>query len=70
MIMPPAEVRFIVYRGTQPLCAYHTLPEVVAFLWGKCLGEGYLVLDYERPYEVDQPDLTAWAAHHWPEEAL
>ena len=36
--------------------------DLVAYLWGRDTRERYVVLDYEIPYPVDTPNLTAWYA--------
>lgn len=65
---PPADRRFLIYRGIHLLACCEDITTVIAFLWGRDLRAGYLVLDYERPVPVDEPDLTAWAARCFPND--
>ncbi len=52
--------RYIVLRRGLPVFTTETCTDLVVYLWGRSLTEGYVVLDYERPYPVDTPDVLAF----------
>ena len=54
--------RYIVLRQGEPVLTSDDCDALVAYLWGRHIRDGYVVLDYEIPYPVDTPDLTAFIA--------
>lgn len=52
--------RYILLRGGLPVFTTSDLQDLVPWLWGRQLRRNYVVLDYERPFPVDNPDLLEW----------
>lgn len=57
--MSPTD-RYVILRRGQPVFTTQDVNDLVPWLWGRDLKDGYTVLDYEHPYPVDNPDLLAW----------
>jgi hypothetical protein len=52
--------RYVVLRRGIPVYTTNECYRLIAYLWGLDIKDRYVVLDYERPYPVDTPDLCAW----------
>jgi hypothetical protein len=52
--------RYVVLKGTLPVFTTNDVQALLPWLWGRDLRDTYIVLDYEKAYAVDNPDLWAW----------
>jgi hypothetical protein len=52
--------RYVVLRRGMPVFTTDDCRDLIPYLWGRNIKDRYVVLDYERPYPVDTPDLLAW----------
>jgi hypothetical protein len=52
--------RYIMFKGQRPVFTTNEKEALVAWLWGRDLRDHYTVLDYEKAYGVDNPDLDTW----------
>jgi hypothetical protein len=52
--------RYLITRRGVPVFTTDDCPSLLTYLWGRDVKERYVVFDYERPYPVDTPDLSAW----------
>jgi hypothetical protein len=57
--MNPTDRFTVLWRG-RPVFTTNERMRLVAFLWGCDTQDAYVVLDGERPYPVDDPNLLAW----------
>jgi hypothetical protein len=57
-----AQHRYVILRRGVPVFTTDACTDLVTYLWGRDIKERYVVLDYERPYPVDTPDLLAWVS--------
>jgi hypothetical protein len=52
--------RYIIFRGSEPVYTSNSYKWLISYLWGRDIKDNYVVYDYERPYPVDNPNLTDW----------
>jgi hypothetical protein len=52
--------RYVVLRRGQPVFTTQNVQTLVLWLWGRDIRNTYMVLDYEKAYPVDNPDLCVW----------
>jgi hypothetical protein len=52
--------RYILLQGQRPVFTTNDVQALIPWLWGRDLRDHYTVLDYEKAYPVDNPDLCAW----------
>ena len=52
--------RYVVLRRGTPVYTTQDCEALIAYFWGRDIKDQYVVLDYECPCPVDNPDLLAW----------
>jgi hypothetical protein len=52
--------RYVMHRCGVPVWTTNDRNYIVAWLWGRDIRDQYVLYDYERPYNVDTPDLLRW----------
>jgi hypothetical protein len=52
--------RYVILKGKCPVFTTANVQALIPWLWGRDLRDHYTVLDYEKAYPVDKPDLCAW----------
>ena len=52
--------RYVIHRRGVPVFTTDSHKWLICYLWGLDIKDNYVVYDYERPYPVDTPNLTAW----------
>jgi len=52
--------RYVLHRRGVPVYTTDDCAMLISYLWGRDIKHRYVVYDYEQPYPVDTPDLSAW----------
>jgi hypothetical protein len=54
--------RYVVLSHGTPVYTTPDVDGILVYLWGRDIKDGYVVYDYETPYPVTHPNLTAFLA--------